>query len=107
MWKAFNHSSRSFYEPDRFSGCTDYGLMALWVLQQAGYTPQWSAQTAADFKAMHETLCFVWFTGAWNQASGDVCCALERKSDCPSTHREYGWDWVMPSCPPSTQTRLI
>ena len=34
QWVHWDHVSSEFREPDRFSGCTDYGLVGLWVLKQ-------------------------------------------------------------------------
>ena len=50
-----------------FLGCTEYGLLAYLVLQRGGYDKGWSAQVESDYKVIHSTLCYVWFSGAWNQ----------------------------------------
>ena len=68
-WYTFDLNSTTFSEPDRFSGCTDYGLLAYRLLQEAGFDKQWTAGAEARFKHMHQTLCFTWFTGAWNQGT--------------------------------------
>ena len=52
-----------------FLGCTQYGLLAAWVLERGGYDKGWSPEVEADYKAMHSTLCYVWFSGAWNQGT--------------------------------------
>jgi hypothetical protein len=52
-----------------FLGCTEYGLLAYLVLQRGGYDKGWPSKVEADYKAMHSTLCYVWFSGAWNQGT--------------------------------------
>ena len=52
-----------------FLGCTQYGLLASLVLERGGYDKGWSPDVEARYKSMHSTLCYVWFSGAWNQGA--------------------------------------
>ena len=36
-WYTFNLSNTTFQQPDRFSGCTDYGLLGYYILQTGGW----------------------------------------------------------------------
>eukprot|EP00729_Bicosta_minor_P022193 gene22193-13712_t len=69
-WYSFNLSNTTFQQPARFSGCTDYGLVGYYILQSGGWTfSDWKAVEMKRYKHMHETLCYVWFDGAWNQGT--------------------------------------
>ena len=57
-WYNFNLSNTTFQQPDRFSGCTDYGLLGYYILQTGGWSFQdWTRAEAERYKHMHETLC--------------------------------------------------
>ena len=66
-WLAWDLTNTTFAEPARFSGCTDYGLLAYLMLKRANFDLGWSPEQAARFKKVHQVLCYVWFGGAWNQ----------------------------------------
>ena len=71
-WTAWDLTSQTFQQPARFSGCTDYGLLGLYLLQRDNFTElqsAWTAEEAARYKHMHQALCYVWFAGAWNQGT--------------------------------------
>jgi hypothetical protein len=71
-WTAWDLTSTAFHQPARFSGCTDYGLLGLFLLQRGNFTElqsAWSVEEAARYKHMHQALCYVWFAGAWNQGT--------------------------------------
>ena len=52
-----------------FESCTGFGLPAYLLLNRSGYDKGWDAQTEEDFRKFHETACFVWYSGAWNQGT--------------------------------------
>ena len=68
-WTTWDLNSTTFAEPARFSGCTDYGLLGLRLLQRDNFTLGWTAEEAQRYKHMHQCLCYVWFAGAWNQGT--------------------------------------
>eukprot|EP00040_Diaphanoeca_grandis_P017451 m.91022 g.91022 ORF g.91022 m.91022 type:complete len:980 (+) comp26441_c1_seq2:222-3161(+) len=68
-WLDWDASKKEYDQPARFSGCTDYGLLAYLVLQRSGYDKGWSRELERNYRKMHSTLCYVWFSGAWNQGT--------------------------------------
>ena len=52
-----------------FESCTGFGLPAYLLLNRSGYDKGWDARTEEDFRKFHETACFVWYSGAWNQGT--------------------------------------
>jgi hypothetical protein len=61
-WTSWDLNSTTFQQPARFSGCTDYGLLGLRLLQRDGFDldSAWTAQEAARYKHMQQALCYVW-----------------------------------------------
>ena len=70
-WTTWDLNSTTFQQPARFSGCTDYGLLGLYLLRRDGFpiASSWTADEAARYKHMSQALCYVWFAGAWNQGT--------------------------------------
>ena len=70
-WTTWDLQSTTFKQPARFSGCTDYGLLGLHLLQRDRFPlgSAWTAAEAGRYKHMHQALCYVWFAGAWNQGT--------------------------------------
>ena len=52
-----------------FASCTDFGLPAYLLLNRSGYDKGWDPQTEEDFMKFHQTACFVWYSGGWNQGT--------------------------------------
>ena len=70
-WTKWDLNSTTWKQPARFSGCTDYGLLGLHLLQRDNFpiASSWTAAEAARYKHMSQALCYVWFAGAWNQGT--------------------------------------
>jgi hypothetical protein len=91
-WVKWDLNSSNFLQPARFSGCTDYGLLAYYILQRAGFDKGWDAEQEARFKHMHQALCYVWFAGAWNQGTwAGIGNTIMSKAYPDTAHEHTPW----------------
>lgn len=80
-WTSWDLNSTTFQQPARFSGCTDYGLLGLYLLQRDSFDLQsaWTAEVAARYKRMHQALCYVWV----RNLLFSTCSQIRKARFCP------------------------